>query len=113
MLENWFYKMKPYLVYLFLAYAGFTLALVDISLEASVALAPLVYFAWLGGTRYSDPLNVVFYAYNEEEEAPDIDFICYVIEDVENQPVRLVHLHADDFKGLDEVCEDDEGTDNF
>jgi len=71
--------------------------LVDISLSAAVALSPLVFFAWLGGTRYSDPLRVVFYAYNEQEE-PDIDFMCAVIEEVENQPVELVHLHADDFK---------------
>ena len=99
MLENWFYKSKPYLVYIFLVYAGLTLALVDISLSAAVALSPLVFFAWLGGTRYSDPLRVVFYAYNEqEEEEPDIDFMCAVIEEVENQPVELVYLHADDFK---------------
>lgn len=98
MLENWFYKSKPYLVYIFLVYAGLTLALVDISLSAAIALAPLVFFAWLGGTRYSDPLKVVFYAYNEEHEEPDIDMIRFVIEEVENQPVELVYLHADDFK---------------
>ena len=98
MLENWFYKSKPYLVYIFLVYAGLTLALVDISLSAAVALSPLVFFAWLGGTRYSDPLRVVFYAYNEEREEPDTDFMCEVISEVENQPVELVVLHADDFK---------------
>ena len=97
MLENRFYKSKPYLVYIFLVYAGLTLALVDVSLVASISLAPLVFFAWLGGTRYSDPLRVVFYAYNEHEE-PDIDFMCAVIEEVENQPIELVVLHADDFK---------------
>ena len=109
MLENWFYKSKPYLVYIFLVYAGLTLALVDISLSAAVALSPLVFFAWLGGTRYSDPLRVVFYAYNEQEE-PDIDFMCAVIEEVENQPIELVVLHADDFKwdGREEEEEEEE-----
>ena len=109
MLENWFYKMKPYLVYLFLAYAGFTLALVDISLEASVALAPLVYFAWLGGTRYSENLKVVLYIYKEDEDAADPDFVCRLIEEAENQPVELIVFTAEDFK----MYEDDEGTDNF
>ena len=87
-------KIKPYLLHLFLLYAGITLALIDLSIEQVAGLMPLVFFAYLGGSRYSDPIVIFFF---DADEDLNVEGICASIEDMEGQPVEPVFISSSDF----------------